>query len=147
LSGSSHLHKECLGKDKEDSTPPCCNCKLVEGEKPHLSMYRGCSHAKEEMRRRRNPRAPKKNTGCAFASKYITQDESFTEALQSKADQNQQSHPRQFGAAAPTTMDQKRVQTPGESVLASNVASLPLDNMVRAFTVVQSSIMLCQRKL
>jgi hypothetical protein len=31
----------------------------------------------------------------------------------------------------------KRVQTPGQSVPAPNVGSLPMDNMVRALTVVQ----------
>jgi hypothetical protein len=34
-------------------------------------------------------------------------------------------------------MYQKRVQTPGQSVTAPNVDSVPIDNMVRAFTVIQ----------
>jgi hypothetical protein len=63
---------------------------------------------------------------------------SFAEALQSKVDQNQQSHQqRHIAVAAPAAMDQKRVQTPGQSVPTPNVNSVPIDNMVRAFTVVQ----------
>jgi hypothetical protein len=77
------------------------------------------------------------NTGRTCATKYITQDVSFAEALQSKADQNQQIHSLQFAVAAPATMDQKRVQTPGQAVRAPNVDRLPMDNMVRALTVVQ----------
>jgi hypothetical protein len=61
--GGGHLHRECLEEGKEDSTPPCCNCKLGEGEKPHPSTYRGCSHAKEELRRKKIPRTPKPRTG------------------------------------------------------------------------------------
>jgi hypothetical protein len=89
LRGDDHLHRECPEKDKEDSTRPCCNCKLAEGEKPHPSAYRGCSQAKE-MHQRKIPRAPKPNTGRAFSSKYIMSGVSFVEAIQSKADQTQQ---------------------------------------------------------
>jgi hypothetical protein len=76
-------------------------------------------------------------------SKYITPGISFTEALQSKSDQTQQSHPRQDAVTAPATMDQPRVQTSsqwqeaGQSAPAPIVNSLPLDNMVRVVTVVQ----------
>jgi hypothetical protein len=83
---SGHLHRECLEKSKEDSTPACCNCKLAEGEKPHPSNYRGCSHTKK-MCRRKIQRAPKPSMGWGFSSKYITARMSFVEALHSKADQ------------------------------------------------------------
>jgi hypothetical protein len=130
-------------KGKENSTLACCNCKLAEGEKTHPSNYRGCSHAKEEMHRWKIPMASKPNTGRASSSKYIMPGMSFTEALQSKADQTQQSHPCQDAAAASATMDQPRVQIPpkwqeeGQSVPAPTVNSLPLDNMVRVVTAVQ----------
>jgi hypothetical protein len=68
---------------------------------------------------------------------------SFAEAVQSKGDQTQQSHPRQAAAAATVTVDQPRVQTSsqwqeaGQSAPAHIVNSLPLDNMVRVVTVVQ----------
>jgi hypothetical protein len=143
LCGGSHLHRECPEKDKEDSTPACCNCKLAEGEKPHPFNYRGCSYGKEEMYRRKIPSAPKPNTGRAFSSKYIISGVSFLEAILSKADQTQQNNPHQAAAAAPATVDQPRVQTQpkwqeaGQSVPAPIVNSLPLDNMVRVVTVVQ----------
>jgi hypothetical protein len=109
--GGGYLHMECLEKGKKDSTLICCNYKLAEGEQPHPSNYRGCSHAKEEMCRRKSPRTPKPSTGRAFSSKYITSGMSFTESLQTKADQTQQSHPCQAAAAARVTVDQPRVQT------------------------------------
>jgi hypothetical protein len=62
---------------------------------------------------------------------------SFAEALQSKADQNQQSHPYSYAAAVPATVNQQRVQTLGQSVSAPNVDSFPVNNMIRALTVVQ----------
>jgi hypothetical protein len=46
--GGGHLHRECPEKTNTVSTPRCCNCTLVGGEKPHLASYRGCSHAKGE---------------------------------------------------------------------------------------------------
>jgi hypothetical protein len=103
-----HLHKECLEKGKKDSTPTCCKLNLKGGEKPHPSNYRGYSYAKEEI----SWRTPKANTGRAFTSKYITQSVFFADALQSKAYQNHQNHPRQDAATAPTTVNQPRVQTP-----------------------------------
>jgi hypothetical protein len=33
----------------EEPTLSCCNCILVEGEKPNPAEYRGCNHAKEEQ--------------------------------------------------------------------------------------------------
>jgi hypothetical protein len=59
--GGGHLHKECPEKANTASTPPCCNCKLTEGEKPHPSNYRGYSHGKEEIRRRRSQIQKKTN--------------------------------------------------------------------------------------
>jgi hypothetical protein len=47
------LHKECPEKENTSSTPVCCNCQLVEGEKPHPANYRGCRHAKEEMQKKK----------------------------------------------------------------------------------------------
>jgi hypothetical protein len=67
---------------------------------------------------------------------------SFEEALQSKPDHTQQSHPRQAAEAGTVTVDQPRVQTSskwqeaGQSAPAQIVNSLPLDNMVRVVAVV-----------
>jgi hypothetical protein len=43
-----HLPRECPEKTNAESTPSCCSCTPVEGEKPHPAPYRGCSHAKGE---------------------------------------------------------------------------------------------------
>jgi hypothetical protein len=48
-----HLHKDFPEKANDKSTPTCCNCKLVDGKKHHPSNYRGCSHAREEIRSQR----------------------------------------------------------------------------------------------
>jgi hypothetical protein len=61
---------------------------------------------------------------------------SFAEALQSKADETQESHLSQAAAAATETVDQPRVPTSlkwqqaGQSAPTQIVNSSPLDNMV-----------------
>jgi hypothetical protein len=140
--GGGHLHKECPEKGKEDSTPVCCNCKLADGEKPDPSNYRGCSHVKEEMRRRRGPRASEQNTGRAFSSKYIEPGISFAAALKSKDNEAQQRHPSQPAEEASATVEhprvhtQRRQQETGQSVQASNESG-DTQNMWRACTVAQ----------
>jgi hypothetical protein len=55
-------------------------------ERHHIHpTYRGCSHAKQEMRRRKISRTPKPSMGRVFFSKYTTSNVSFAEALQSNA--------------------------------------------------------------
>jgi hypothetical protein len=49
--GGGHLHRECPEKTNTISRSCCCNCTLLEGEKPHPGSDRGCSHAKGELRR------------------------------------------------------------------------------------------------
>jgi hypothetical protein len=61
--GGGHLHKECPEKGNTSSTPTCCNCRLVEGEKAHPANYRGCRHAKDEMQKKKVQRTPKNTTG------------------------------------------------------------------------------------
>jgi hypothetical protein len=51
--GGGHLHKDCPEKENTTSTPVCCNCQLVEGEKPHPANYRDGRHAKEELQRKK----------------------------------------------------------------------------------------------
>jgi hypothetical protein len=50
--GGGHLHKECPERENAASTTECCNCKLLEGEQPHPTNYRGCRHAREELQKR-----------------------------------------------------------------------------------------------
>jgi hypothetical protein len=54
------------------STPTCCNCTLVEGEKPHPGSYRGCRHEKGKLQRRIAQRAPKGSSGKTFFSKFTS---------------------------------------------------------------------------
>jgi hypothetical protein len=133
--GGGHLHKKCPEKENASSTPACCNCKLAEGEKPHPANYRGCSHAKEELQRKRPQKSPKPTTGRAFTSTLAAPGVSFAAALRGGRQQPQ----------APATAVVEKLsssaatpqQPTGQSAQTSNVNSLPLDNMLRAITVVQ----------
>jgi hypothetical protein len=62
--GGGNLHKECP-EDNAASTPACYNCELAEGEKPHPANYRGCSHTKEELQRKRPQKTPKPQGRCS----------------------------------------------------------------------------------
>lgn len=75
--GGGHLHKECLEKGSIASIPTYCNWKLVGGEEPHPSNYRGCRHAKEEVRKRKLQRVPNIMTGRVFSSSHTTPGLSF----------------------------------------------------------------------
>jgi hypothetical protein len=57
-SDGGYLHREWSVKTNTECTPSCCNCSLL-GDKPHLSSYRGCSHAKGEPQRRTAQQTPK----------------------------------------------------------------------------------------
>jgi hypothetical protein len=137
-----HLHKECPEKENAASTPECCNCKLLEGEKPHPANYRGCRHAKEELQRRKLQRAPKITTGRAFTSHLTTPSFSFTAALRGSAAQQQRPQaPQATEADPPTGVNQSNPtsvhQKSGQSVRSPTASSQPLDNMLRVVTVVQ----------
>jgi len=79
--GGGHRHKEWPKKDNESSSPRCCNCKLVEGVKPHPAIYWGCKLAKEEILRRTPPTLPKNTAGPTFSSKHVTPSTSYAAAL------------------------------------------------------------------
>jgi hypothetical protein len=115
----------------------------MDGEKPHPSNYRGCSHAKEEIRRRKAQRTPNNTSGRVFSSNYTTPGLSFAAALRNNAEQLKQPHPQQVPVAGPAAVRKTNTPTPvqqldaGQSVPAPDVNSLPLDNMFRVVTVVQ----------
>jgi hypothetical protein len=46
---ASHQHKKWLEKDNAALILTCCNFKLVDGEEPHPSNYRGCNHTRDKM--------------------------------------------------------------------------------------------------
>jgi hypothetical protein len=93
------LQKECPEKENTSSTPICCNCQLVEGEKLHPANYRGCRHAKEELQRKKLQRAPKPTTGRVFSSNTVTPGVSFAAALRGGASQEQRPLTRQIPVA------------------------------------------------
>jgi hypothetical protein len=81
--GGGHLHRKCPEKTNAGSTPRCCNCTLVEGEKPHPASYRGCSHAKGEQKRRRAQRGPKGFSRRTFFAKFTSAEQSYAAAIAS----------------------------------------------------------------
>jgi hypothetical protein len=141
--GGSHLHKECPEKTNNVSIPACCNCKLADGEKLHPSNYRGSSYAKEEICKRKAQRIPKNTMGRVFSSNYTMKGLSFAAALQNKAKQQHQPHPHWVPVADPATVEKPSVPAPvwqqnaGQSVLAPDIKSLPMDNIFRVVPVIQ----------
>jgi hypothetical protein len=43
---------------------------LAEEERAHPANYRGCKHAKEEMKKKKPQGTPKPTTGRVFATKF-----------------------------------------------------------------------------
>jgi hypothetical protein len=127
--GGGHLHKECPEKGNASSTPTCCNCRLTEGEKPHPSNYRGCSHAKDEMQRKKSQRTPKETVGRVFSTKLTTPGVSFAAALKGNTEDKRQPPANQVPVPAPATVEQRATkpsrQQTGQSVQASHVSSHP----------------------
>jgi hypothetical protein len=77
-------------KGNSASTPTCCNCRLVEGNKPHPANYRGCIYAKEKQQKRKTHRTRRNTTGNVFPSNVITTGISLAAALRGGAKQQQQ---------------------------------------------------------
>jgi hypothetical protein len=119
--GGSHIHKECPEtNNRETSIPHCCNCQLKDGERPHPSNYRGCSHAKEELQRKRMQRPSNSGQEARkFSPEYVVPGKSFAAALDSNPKQQQ---PPVVTAEAPTTT-QNQQQNTGLSVAPPNVNS------------------------
>jgi hypothetical protein len=111
---------------------------LAEGEKPHPANYRGSSHTKEELQRERPQKSPKTTTGRVFSSTLATLAVSFAIALRGGKQQQQPPAPQTPAAIEKPSSSAGTPQQPtGQSAQASNVNSLPLDNMLRAITVLQ----------
>jgi hypothetical protein len=134
---------KCPEKENTSSTPVCCNCQLVEGERPHPANYRGCRHAKEDMQRKKLQRALKPTTGRVFSTNPVTPGVSFAAALRGDASQDQRPLTRQLPVAVPPAARKSSVTAPvqgqetGQSVQSPNVSSHPSDNMLKVVTVVQ----------
>jgi hypothetical protein len=130
--GGGHLHKECPEKDNSSSTPTCCNCRLAEGEKHQRPNYRGCSHATEELQRKRPQKSPKTTAGRVFSSTLATPGVSFAVALRGSRQQHQQPPAPRTPAIIekPSSSAAAPQQSTGQSVPAPNVNISPLDNIL-----------------
>jgi hypothetical protein len=142
--GGGHLHKDCPEAEKENSTPNCCNCSLQEGEQPYPSSYRGFSHAKEKLLRRKNQSSLNKGApGRTLSSNYVTPGQSFAAALRRNPGQQppiRQAQLEQGTAAEPMREPPPAAQQAkpaGQPVQTSNVNSVSLDHMFKVATVVQ----------
>jgi hypothetical protein len=101
LCGGGHLHKECPEKSSTVSIPTCCNCKLVDGEEPHPSSYRGCRHTKEK---RNSQTAPRTTTGRMFSSSHTTPGRASAAVLRRNTQQQQQPQPPSVAKAYPASV-------------------------------------------
>jgi hypothetical protein len=100
--GGGRLHRECPEKTNTESTPSCCNCTPVEGEKPHPASYRGCSHAKREQERRRAQRAPKGSSRTFFSRSPHQSSPTQLHYVKTRNTSNHR-HLRQMGNACGTS--------------------------------------------
>jgi hypothetical protein len=127
--GGSHLHKECPEKENAASTPACCHCQLVEGEKPHHANYRGCRHTKEELQKK-SQRTPKTTRGRVFFN-LTMRGLPFTMALWGSTMQQQQPQACQVPVAdLPTglkssTLASGHQQKAGQSVSSGSNCKQP----------------------
>jgi hypothetical protein len=98
---------------------------------------------KEEMQKTKSQRTPKTTTGRVFSSNITTPGMSFAAALRGSTEQQQRPQARKVPLAGPAAAEKPSVpvrvqhQETGQSVRAPNANSQPLDNMLRAVTVVQ----------
>jgi hypothetical protein len=102
--GGGHLHKDCPEKGNASSTLACCNCQLADGEKAHPANYRGCKHAKEEMRKKKPQGTPKITSGRVFSSNPVKPNLSFAAALRGRLRSN---HSRRQRQSPPAHREQK----------------------------------------
>jgi hypothetical protein len=96
----SHIHKECPETNNlETHIPHCCNYQLKDGERPHPSNYRGCSHAEEELQRKRMQRPSNRGQEARkFSPDYVVLGKSFAAALRSNP--KKQHPPHEIAAPA-----------------------------------------------
>jgi hypothetical protein len=109
---------------------------LVDGEEPHPSKCRGCSHAKEEMRKRKSQGAPELTTVRVFSSSPHHPRPIFRGC----ATQQQQPQPPSDEQACPTSLEAQLI-TSIRSVQAPNVNSSSLSDMFSVVATVLQQIM------
>jgi hypothetical protein len=95
----------------------CCIITFI-GETLHPASYRGCSHAKEELQRRRAQWAPTEPYGRTFFSKFTSSQQPYAAAL--CQDKHQQPHTTQ---REQQYLPQKEFQKTGLSVQAPSASN------------------------
>jgi hypothetical protein len=136
--GGCHLHKECPERGNTASIPTCCNCKLVDGEEADPSNYRGCRHAKEEIRKIKSQRAPKTTMGRMFSSNHSTPRLSFAVVLCSNSSSL---NSPQLHTPAPLPLGHNQQQVPSQSVQAPNANNSSLNDMFKVVAKIFQQIM------
>jgi sRNA-binding protein len=102
---------------------------VKDGDSPHPA-YRGCSHAKEELQRRKNQRTTnQESSGRTFFSKNTMPERSFASVLRSPVEEKQKE-------SAGPQKQQVTNKTSGQSIQA-DVNNNAMDDMYVAFTMVQ----------
>jgi hypothetical protein len=115
--------------------PACCNCQLAERDKPHPANYRGCKHAKEEMRKKKPQITHKPTAGRVFSANPVKPHLSFAAALRGQGSQPMYEEEPANSNSEPATTNHT-VQKTGQAVQAPTVNSDSLE-MFRAFSVAQ----------
>jgi hypothetical protein len=88
------LHKVFHQKTNTESTPRWCNCAIVEGEKLHPASYRGYSHAKGALQKRRAQRPLEGSSGKTFFYRFISPEQSYATALRQDTQHQQPQTPQ-----------------------------------------------------
>jgi hypothetical protein len=135
-----HLHKESPEKGNTASIPTCCNCKSVDGEEPNPSNYRGCTHTKDEMRKRMSQRTPKTKIGTVFSSSHTTSGLSFAAVQRSNTQQQQQPQPPPVAQTCTPSLEAQ--PTSIKSVQSPNANSSSLNDMSTVVTTIFQQIMI-----
>jgi hypothetical protein len=119
--GVGHLHKECPEQGNTASIQTCCNCKLVDGEEPHPSNYRGC-------RQRPTPRT----------TATSPQDYPFRWWYAATHSNSCSLSRLILGRPAPPALRHNQ-QVPSQSVEAPNVNSSSLNEMFKVFQLINGA--------
>jgi hypothetical protein len=114
----------------------------MDREEPHPSNYRGCSHAKEEMQKRKLQKAPKTTMGRVFSFIQITPGLFFMVVLHSDSQQQQQPQLPSVEQACPATMGEMRhsQQVPSQSVQVPNANSSSVNDIFKVVTTIVEQI-------
>jgi hypothetical protein len=107
---------------------------LAEGDAAHPANYRGCRHAKEEMRKGRAQGTPNNTKEMVFSSKLVKSNLSFATAVRGQTDP--MAHHETATSSGVPERPKPTQQEPGQPVPAPIVSSENVD-MYKLFTVVQ----------